>query len=187
MNWTPIVGRGFTAADFDAYVKALSFAAWCPSLLVVHNTASPTFAQWHQVAGASRMRGFQDYYSSPPPNGPADGPWSAGPHLFVADDLIWAFTPLTSPGVHSPSWNAISWGVETTGDWSKEPVPAALMENLVSALTTLCQAANLDPAIALRWHLDDPLTTHKGCPGQNLQKPDLIQRVQTRLSPLVCS
>ena len=24
-----------------------------------------------------------------------------GPHLFVADDLIWVFTPLPTPGIHS--------------------------------------------------------------------------------------
>jgi len=28
--------------------------------------------------------------------------WSAGPHLFIDDKMIWVFTPLTVSGVHSP-------------------------------------------------------------------------------------
>jgi hypothetical protein len=45
--------------------------------------------------------------------------WSAGPHLFIADHLIWVFTALGTRGVHSPSWNAI-WWVELVGDYSTE-------------------------------------------------------------------
>jgi len=175
--WKGIVGRSFTAAAFAEYVGELSFPDWAPSFVVVHNTYSPTLANWHDVPGASRMRGLENYYRD-------IQKWSAGPHLFVAADFIWAFTPLITPGVHSPSWNANSWGVETTGDWDTETPPPALMENLVSALAALHEAAGIDPA-TLRFHREDPLTTHKHCPGANLDKADLIGRIQTRLSPLV--
>lgn len=176
-SWTPIVGKAFSTFDFDDYVKSLSFEAWKPEFVVVHNTWDPTFKMWHAVPGASRMRGLEKYYSSPPPEGMG---WSAGPHLFVSDDVVWAFTPLTVPGVHSPSWNRISWGVETTGDWTTEVVPEALMNNLVDVLATLHNVAGIDPG-TLKFHHEDPATTHHDCPGVNLIKSDLIARVVTKL------
>jgi hypothetical protein len=107
--------------------------------------------------------------------------WSAGPHLFVADDLIWAFTPLNTPGVHSPSWNAISWGVELVGDYSVEQLTPALQENEVTALATLHASIGLDPN-GLRLHKEDPKTTHKGCPGSNIVKADVIQWIIDRMA-----
>ena len=39
--WKGIVGRGFTAAEFEDYVRTLTFGAWRPQFTVVHNTAIP--------------------------------------------------------------------------------------------------------------------------------------------------
>src|SRR5712692_11270909 len=50
----------------------------------------------------------------------SDNELEVPPHLFVADDLIWVFTPLTVSGVHSPSWNSITWGVEMVGNFDTE-------------------------------------------------------------------
>lgn len=176
MTWTPPVARPFSASDFAAYVSQLTLGAWHPQFVVVHNTQSPCLADWHQVDGSSRMRGLANYYQS-------QG-WHAGPHLFVADDAIWAFTPLTLPGVHSPSWNGISWGVECVGDFSTEYMGPAQQELLTSALATLHAAGGLVPS-SLKFHHEDPLTTHRGCPGVHLVKQDVIQWVQARLSPIV--
>jgi len=103
--WKGIVGKGFTPDDFAAYVAGLTFTAWRPSFVVLHNTAVPTFAQWHSVPGTTRMQNLQSYYRD-------TQKWSGGPHLFVADDLIWVFTPLTDreytllPGTSFPGvWN----------------------------------------------------------------------------------
>ena len=63
--------------------------------------------------------------------------WSAGPHLFIADDLIWVFTPLDTPGVHSPSWNAISWGVELVGDYTTEELSPGVQGNATQGLAAL--------------------------------------------------
>ncbi|HXB19876.1 MAG TPA: N-acetylmuramoyl-L-alanine amidase, partial [Candidatus Solibacter sp.] len=103
-----------------------------------------------------------------------------GPHLFVADDLIWAFTPLNMTGVHSPSWNAISWGVELVGDYSKEQLGASLKENAIAALSGLHRLVGLDPN-SLRLHKEDPKTTHN-CPGQNIVKADVIQWIIDRMA-----
>src|SRR5882757_7241114 len=89
MAWKGIVGQGYTKEAFGDYVKGLTFGLWRPSFVVLHNTAVPTFAQWHDVPGAQRMQNLQSYYRD-------TQRWSAGPHLFIADDLIWVFNPLTT-------------------------------------------------------------------------------------------
>jgi hypothetical protein len=170
--WTGIVGQGFTASDFDAYVAGLVFTGWRPSFVVLHNTAVPTFAQWHSVPGNVRMKNLQSYYRD-------TLHWSGGPHLFVADDLIWVFTPLTVHGIHSPSWNNVSWGVELVGDYSTETMVPSLQANAVSAIATLHGALGLDPN-SLKLHREDPLTTHL-CPGSKVSKADFIAQVVAKL------
>ena len=172
-KWTNIVGVGFTAAEFETYVRGLIFDVWRPRFVVLHNTAIPRLSQWHDVAGARRMRNLENFYRN-------QQQWSAGPHLFVADDLIWVFTPLTARGVHSPSWNSKAWGVEMVGDYSTEPFDGGVRDNTVSALATLHDALGLDP-VTLRLHKEDPRTTHD-CPGKNVGKADIIARVQEALA-----
>ncbi len=171
--WKGIVGEGFTAEDFAIYVQSLAFPAWRPSFIVLHNTACPTFAQWHSAPGAARMQNLQSYYRD-------TMKWSAGPHLFIADDLIWVFTPLTTSGIHSPSWNSVSWGVELVGNYEVEPLDPNLKSNAVSALATLHAAIGLDPT-TLRLHRQDPLTTHKDCPGDNISQSDFINAITCEL------
>lgn len=173
--WKGIVGRSFTADAFPAYVASISFPAWRPQFVVLHNTASPKLSEWHSVPGEVRMRNLESFYKN-------DQKWSAGPHLFVADDLIWVFTPLNVSGVHSPSWNAISWGVEMVGDYSIEPFGGAVRSNVLKALSTLHAALGLDPNI-LRLHKEDPRTTHI-CPGSNVVKAEIIQGVHDGMAAL---
>ncbi len=171
--WKGIVGKGFPPSDFSAYVGTISFAAWRPQFVVLHNTAAPKLSDWHSVPGETRMRNLENYYENVMQ-------WSAGPHLFVADDLIWVFTPLNTSGVHSPSWNSISWGVEMVGDYSVEPFGAAVRGNAISALATLHVTLGLDPH-TLRLHKEDPKTTHI-CPGKNVVKADIIQGVLDQIA-----
>ncbi len=171
-QWKGIVGAGFTPEEFDDYVSHLSFGIWRPQFVVLHNTASPRLSQWHSVSGQQRMKNLADFYKN-------TQKWSAGPHLFVADDLIWVFTPLTTSGVHSPSWNSIAWGVEMVGDYNAESFTtgagAKVRDNAVAALATLHAVAGID-SHTLRFHKEDPKTDHD-CPGKNVNKADIIQRV----------
>ena len=160
--WKGIVGQGLAPAQLEAYVAALPFGAWRPQFVVLHNTQVPRLADWHTVPDDQRMKGLERYYRD-------ELGWSGGPHLFVADDLIWLFTPLTVPGVHSPSWNASAWGVEVVGDYDREPLSAPVRANTVAALATLHAAAGLDPD-SLRLHRQDPRTTHTFCPGVSLAR-----------------
>jgi hypothetical protein len=173
--WKGIVGHGFTLEEFESYVRGLNFGRWRPNFVVLHNTAVPTISQWHQHTGIERMHGLEGYYRG-------QG-WEAGPHLFIADDLIWVFTPLTTPGVHSPSWNRISWGVEMVGDYAKEAFATGagekVRDNTVGALAILHAAIGLD-SHTLKLHKEDPNTTHD-CPGKRVDKADIIQRIHDRL------
>lgn len=172
--WKGIVGKAFTSFEFDDYVKTIRLASWRPHFIVLHNTYIPRLADWHKVPGEQRMRNLQSYYRD-------TQHWSAGPHLFVADDLIWVFTPLDTPGVHSPSWNAISWGVELVGDYSVEEFDTGVQNNSTGALAALHALAGIEPD-SLRLHKEDPKTTHKNCPGPNIIKSDVISVVSAALA-----
>ncbi|MGY3359735.1 hypothetical protein ACVWZK_006398 [Bradyrhizobium sp. GM0.4] len=181
MTWRPIVGRGFTAAEFKNYVAGLSLTSWRPSFVVVHNTSAPSAALYRQWqarpgwTGVQWLRNLESYYKGMS--------WQAGPHLFVAADKIWAFSPLMLPGTHSPAWNSRSWGVETVGEFESEPFSGGVRDNLISALATLHSFAGLNPADyskgvrGLHFHKEDPITTHKTCPGRNMVKADLVAAV----------
>jgi peptidoglycan hydrolase-like protein with peptidoglycan-binding domain len=179
--WQGIVGRGMSPAEFDTYVGNLAMREWHPRFCVVHNTGIPKFSEWHLVSGERRMKALENYYRYEAPNGPGRDPgWSAGPHVFVADDLIWPFTPLYTTGVHAPSWNGVAWGVEFVGDFNTEEIPPSLMANGLSALATLHRKGNLDP-VTIKLHREDPLTSHKVCPGSRLTKMNIIAGVQRNL------
>jgi hypothetical protein len=167
--WKRIVGKGLNAPDFEEYVQTIQLTAWRPQFIVLHNTFIPRLADWRQVAGEQRMQSLQHYNRD-------TQHWSAGPHLFIADDLIWVFTPLDAPGVHSPFWDAISWEVELVGDYSNEDLSAEVQGNATRALAALYGLAGI-AADALRLHREDPQTTHKDCPGTKVLKNDVITMV----------
>lgn len=178
-RWKGIVGKGFDPDDFANYVAGLRWASWRPHFCVLHHTGAPTLAEW--LAGppaAVRMRNLEHYYRD-------ELGWSAGPHLFVAPDLIWVFTPLTVPGVHSPSWNLLSWGIEMVGDYDTEDFfagpGAAVRRNAIAALATLHEALGLSPT-TLRFHREDPLTTHRDCPGLTIAKPPIVAELAAALA-----
>lgn len=174
MTWRPIVGQPFTPAAFITYAAGLTFGTWRPSILVLHNTQIPTLAKWHQVGGRKYMAALERFYRD-------TQKWSAGPHLFIDDAHIWVFTPLTMPGVHSPSWNRVSFGVEMVGDYEHEAPPMALWQNTASAIATLCTLMKMDPDVRIRLHKEDPATTHD-CPGKMVSKARMIALVKEKIA-----
>jgi hypothetical protein len=178
MPWKGIVNRSFTPDEFARYVDTLSFDAWRPQFVVLHNTGAPTLDQW--VSGPTtpqqRILNLEAFYRD-------QQGWSAGPHLFIDDQLIWAFTPLTMSGVHSPSWNHVAWGIEMVGDYSEEDFAqgagADVAKNAVRAMATLHTLMSLDPG-TLKLHKEDPKTNHD-CPGANVDKDDMIERIRRQM------
>lgn len=176
MAWKGIVGKSFTPKQFDAYCEGLSWTGWRPSFVVLHNTGVPSLAQRPHGLTETHIRNLEAFYRD-------TRKWSAGPHLFIDDKQIWVFTPLTTSGVHSPSWNKIALGVEMLGDFETEPFNsgrgAMVRDNTVAALAILSAALGLDPH-GLRLHREDLKTTH-ACPGKHVKKLEVIQRVLDKL------
>jgi N-acetylmuramoyl-L-alanine amidase len=172
MAWKGIVGVSFNAEEFDKYCHALTWPKWRPNFVVLHNTAVPNLAQRPQGLTKKHIENLASFYQGKG--------WSAGPHLFVDDKQIWAFTPLSVSGVHSPSWNKVALGVEMLGDYEKDVFKSGrglkVQKNAVAAFATLHAVLGIDPD-TIRFHFEDPATTHK-CPGKNVVKKDFIHAVR---------
>ncbi len=173
MMW-PAVKKAFSPEEFRKYVQALPVSKWRPSMIVWHNTAAPSLAQWIKsanddrtagfVPGITRIRNLEAFFRD-------NNGWSGCPHLFIANDAIWVMNPLTAAGVHSPSWNSISFGIEHIGDFDKESDDSGeglKVKNLgIFATAVLCEVYGIDPATRIMLHKQDPKTTHD-CPGKNM-------------------
>jgi hypothetical protein len=171
--WKGIIGQSFNQKQFQDYCHTLSWTTWRPSFIVLHNTAIPSLAQRPAGFTIQHIRNLEKFYRD-------TQKWAAGPHLFIDDKQIWVFTPLTESGTHSPSWNRVSMGIEMLGDYEKEPFTTGrglkVQNNAISAIATLYGILGIDPQ-TLRLHREDPNTTH-ACPGKNVKKLDVIQKIQ---------
>lgn len=187
MSWHGIIGRSYAADEFEHYVSSFPFGVWRPRFVVVHNTSSPdrkTWDGWQRrtppLTDEQWGRNLEGYYK--------DLGWSGCPHLFVTPASILVMNPLTMPGTHSPAWNSVTWGVETVGEFDRDPFTGSIKNNLVAALAILHAAAGLQllpyerGVRGLHFHKEDPRTTHKDCPGKNIVKADLIKSVQAEIA-----
>ena len=175
-NWKQIISKNFNTADFDSYCRSLNWTTWKPSLIVLHNTSEPCLAQRPNGFTLQHIQNFENFYRN-------QLNWSAGPHLFIDDKQIWVFTPLTVPGVHSPSWNKVAIGIEMLGDFETESFNSgrglAVRKNTVVALAILCKVLKLDPD-QIRLHREDPLTKH-ACPGKNVIRSEVIAEAREKM------
>lgn len=167
----------FTPDEFAPYVSTLRWKAWTPKFTVLHNTAEPNLAQWvhfglGKVAGLQRVKNLNHYY--------AGMGWHSGPHIFVAPDLIWVACDLTADGVHASCYNRVSIGIEMVGDYSTESFNsgdgAKVRDNAVATLAILHRALKIDPA-SIRFH-KECIADHHNCPGSNVVKGFVIERVK---------
>lgn len=180
-----IVARKFTHAEFKTYLAGLKIPAWA-HFIVVHNTSSPDIKlytqNWMKRPAAKWtpeiwLRNLVSYY--------AGMGWKGGPHLFIPpqEDTILVLNSLLVPGTHTPSWNRFSIGVETVGEFEREPFEDPTRANLVAALAMLHEKLSLWPdgyslgSSGLHFHKEDHATTHRTCPGRNMVKADLVGRV----------
>lgn len=187
MAW-PAIAKPFKQEEFGKYVAGLIWNRWRPIGITLHNTALPTIDQWEKTAaqdlaagrypGTSRIRSLESFFKD-------QQHWSGGPHLFIDENVIWVFNPLTEPGVHSPSWNSTHIGIECIGDYAKEDDDSGpglkIKLNAIYAMSVLCSTLGIpavnpydpdniarsirQPGIFL--HKQDPKTTHD-CPGQHM-------------------
>lgn len=200
MSW-PAVKRSFSQEQFRQYASELAWPSWRPSRIVWHNTALPTLEMWIKsaredqekglVPGSSRIASLERFFRY-------DNHWTGCPHLFVANDFIWVMNPLTTPGVHSPSFNTTAIGIEMIGDFAKEDPDSGeglrVKRNTVFATAVLCAATGIEPTDGVRTssgsfsgsiflHKQDPRTTHD-CPGYKIagDKARMVQDAASLLS-----
>jgi len=192
----PSINAEYTQENFRRRVSDLSWSKWRPSKIVWHNTAAPTLAQWIKsadqdranglVPGITRIRNLEAFFRD-------NNHWSGCPHLFIANDFIWEMNVLTSPGVHSPSWNGTSIGIEMIGDYDTEQADSGeglkVKQNTIFATAILCSAIGLEPTSGevdarhntsgtIFLHKQDWKTTHD-CPGKHMadDKTEMIAEV----------
>lgn len=188
-----IVARKFSHAEFKVYLDGLKITPWA-KFVVVHNTSAPDIALYHQWENRPGwtpeqwLRNLISYYSGMG--------WNGTPHLFIppTPDTILVLNSLLVHGTHTPSWNDFSYGVETVGEFEREPFGGPTRANLVAALAALHEKLSLTPlpfqlgVRGLHFHKEDAHTTHRTCPGRNMDKAGLVGAVTEAmggLSPFV--
>lgn len=184
MAWAGIVNRAFSAKTIGPYLRTLPRPAFV-KFIVVHNTGAPSLATYRgyanrptPVSDSQWLRNLEGFYRD-------KQHWSAGPHWFVTpnDNGLLAFTSSTVRGTHSPSWNGMSLGVEMVGDYQSEPFDPDVQRNAIALLAELHIWLGLSPD-TIRFHHEDPETTHKDCPGKNVVKPVLIAAVKAKIKEM---
>lgn len=173
MSWPALKIKLVSNEEVRAHVQGLVYRNWRPGRIVLHNTAAPTQAQWAKteasdrasglVPGISRINSLEQFFRT-------NQHWSGAPHYFVDDDAVWVFNDPTKPGVHSPSWNNSSIGIEMIADFSKEDDDSGpglmVRNNTIHLAALLCAELGIDPGTHVNLHKEDPATTHD-CPGKD--------------------
>lgn len=160
MTAFPYVGLALTPGEFTEYCRTYHFGSVPPDFVVLHHTGIP--AASYAPAGnpvkfwdagerglsagqimakrLGQLGGIKNYYAN-------TLGWSAGPHLFVDERLIYLMTPMYDEGVHAKWGNSFkrggrlhySVGIEVIGNYSRVAWPAPVALNVRSAVQTLQQ------------------------------------------------
>ena len=150
-----IIDKRLSLAEFADYVRTYDFGTQPANKLVIHHTWRPTKDSW---AGERTIGGLKRYYE-------AKG-WSAGPHLFIAEDGIWLFSPMRSDGIHAGSLNHRSIGMEVVGDYDAEVWSGMTKTNALGAISTLIKGLGIVQS-DIYFHRD---VAQKSCPGWAITK-----------------
>jgi hypothetical protein len=180
--------KGYTPAEFSAFVAGLKWDAWRPRFITLHNTGVPSLANWLSPAHPAKQRIVaQKHYERDILH------WHSGVHLFVAQDLIWNLCDLTQVGVSVSCWNHLTLGVEMVGDYASESFDAGpgaqVRDNAVAALAVLHSRLGLRPdgfklgVRGLHFH-KECARDHHDCPGRNVVKADVVARVLSQMAAL---
>ena len=176
----PIIGQGFTRAEFIEYLRTLpdSSMTWNPQGCTLHHTYSPDLAIRPQ---GFTPKGSVNYMLNMRSGYMNDLGWDRGPHIYTDDDLIWIFSPLTHKGIHARSFNSTHFGIECLGDFDRKDDPysgrgAKCWDNALFAAAALNWFSGDPSAQNNNFHRDDP-KTNKTCPGTKVDKRKTLLRI----------
>ncbi|MEN6480311.1 MAG: peptidoglycan recognition family protein [Anaerolineales bacterium] len=169
-----IDGRCLTIEEFREHLQGLTFPEGRPNRVFLHHTWRPTRDTW---AGRTSILGMKAYYEQQrwvDEQGRQHEGWTAGPHLFIADDGIWLFSDLNYDGVGVAGHNTGSRHIEMVGNFDVALPDGRTWANTVAATALLLERLGLQPE-QLSFHRD---YSTKTCPGRMVQKPWVISQVQ---------
>jgi GH24 family phage-related lysozyme (muramidase) len=174
-------GDSYDREEFRAWLRTQKKPSFV-SFIAVHATGAPyTLAP---IGGARRMTlGLLDYYKN-------RQRWKGGPHFFaMGDGRVYPGTPVHLPTVHSPSWNNIAIAVEAEGDYRKGQMDwktgkgKVVWDTMAWVYAELLEWLNIDVDDKhIRFHREDPATSHRECPGA-MEKFWFIQQVKNASAP----
>ena len=142
-----IVNKKLSIKEFEKYVAKKDFGTLPPTFLVIHHTYRPTVKTWN---GSRTIQGLKTFYE--------DKGWSAGPHLFIAEDGIWLFTDMYDVGIHAGAGNGTlksgySIGIEVVGNYDNKVWEGETYKNTVGAIKALQEKLNI-PDKEIMFHRD---------------------------------
>ena len=124
-----ILNKKMSAQQFDRYLKGLKIYPWTRTInkIVLHHTSSPV-ESW-QNSGS--MLHYWNLYRS--------RGWKSGPHIFIAPNGVWLFTPITKQGTCSAKEaNKNSIHIEVVGryynDFPGEDIESIAADVIVSIM-----------------------------------------------------
>ena len=165
-----IDGRVMTVDEFVRYVEELEISPPLPTRIFLHHTWRPTQEGWRGLDSILSMKGYYERQLWEDSQGRLHEGWTAGPHLFIADDGIWLFSDLGYDGVGVYGHNYRSRHIEMVGNYDEKLPGGATLENTIAALGILHERLGLDIK-KLDFHRD---FSSKSCPGWAVEKDWII-------------
>lgn len=171
----PMIGRVLTVPEWQNYVASYNFGSLAPSRLVLHHTYRPDESQWR---GLASMRGMQNFY--------AGKGWTSAPHIYVAPDGIWLFTPMSRIGIHAGTGNgslSAGWysiGLEMVGYFDSQRPAGKVWEYSLAVMAGLSRRLKIPPRQLISFHRD--YTNQKSCPGWAVTKEWVWGAVEATLN-----
>lgn len=146
----PMIGRLLSVQEWTRYCEGYDFGTVWPNKVVLHHTYIPNLQQWQ---GLKSMKSMQTHYKGLG--------WSSAPHIYVAPEGIWLFTPMKDVGTHARWCNetrsngrlvGYSIGVEMVGDYTKVSPSGAVWSNTLSVLGELSERLSIKPRQLITFH-----------------------------------
>lgn len=164
-----IVNKKLSLDEFEKYVKKKNFGKIPPTFIVLHHTWKPDVKDWQ---GQKSINGLKSYYERKG--------WTAGPHLFIAEDGIWLFTDMYEVGIHAGVGNGnlktgYSVGIEVVGNYDNKEWSGKTKKNAIGAINTLLDKLKLKKR-DIHFHSE---YSAKTCPGLEITKGWLKSALDT--------
>lgn len=189
-----ILAECMSIPEWLAYARFYDFGTIPPDRMVLHHTWKPTIASWR---GFSTMHGMRRFYEGKG--------WSAGPHIYVAPDGIWLFTPMNEVGIHAGWGNAnkeflqsgyrdfrrLRWysiGIEMVGNYERERPCGVIWDGSRAVMAALAMRFDRPIEDCISFHRDH--TRSKTCPGSAVHHEwvyaEVAEWMQTmRMAPML--